>query len=317
MLHPFRMSACPWLLLLYSLPKQGGSARVGIWRKMKKSGALPFKASAYLLPNRPELFERFQWLAQQVQDAGGEATLAFVSKLEGISHDEMVRQFNEARTAAYAELIPPLNDLIVRQRKSVDDSLLPELEKMRRKFEELRSLDFFDCPRAHDVAMLIERAAAPPAGKRRGKPAPVLLTRRYAGKTWLTRPQPAIDRVGSAWLIRKFIDPKASFVFAKDPTAFPGAIPYDMTGVEFTHHGDDCTFETLLKRFDLKDKALRRMGEMIHDADLEDGKFQTSEAIGLDRVFKGWAKLGLTDDEIFTRGMPCFDALHAYLKIKS
>ena len=107
-LHMLQMPVCPWLLLLYSLPKQGGSARVGIWRKMKKSGALPFKASAYLLPNRPELFERFQWLAQQVQDAGGEATVALVSELEGISHDEMVRQFNEARAAAYAELIPPL-----------------------------------------------------------------------------------------------------------------------------------------------------------------------------------------------------------------
>ena len=311
------MSGCPWLLLLYSLPKLGGSARVGIWRKMKKSGALPFKASAYLLPNRPELFERFQWLAQQVQDAGGDATVVFVSELEGISHDEMVRQFNEARSVGYGELIAPLNELIARQRKKQDDSLMPELEKLRRQFEELRSLDFFDCPRGHDVAMLIERAASLPEKKQRGKTLPVLSTRRYVGKTWLTRPQPAIDRVGSAWLIRNFIDPKASFVFAKDPAEFSNAIPYDMTGVEFTHHGEDCTFETLLKRFDLKDRALKKLGEMIHDADLEDGKFQRIEAIGLDRIFKGWAKLGLADEEIFTRGFPCFDALHAFLKIKS
>ncbi len=311
------MTECPWLLLLYSLPKQGGSARVGIWRKMKKSGALPFKASAYLLPNRPELFERFQWLAQQVQDAGGEATVAFVSELEGISHAEMVRQFNESRVAGYTELIAPLNDLIVRQRKKTDDSLMPELEKLRRRFEELRGLDFFDCPRGDDVAMLIERVATLPEKKRWGKALPVLSTRPYMGKTWLTRPQPAIDRVGSAWLIRKFIDPKATFDFAKNPAAIPAAIPYDMTGVEFTHHGEDCTFETLLKRFDLKDKTLKKLGEMIHDADLEDGKFQTVEAIGLDRVFKGWAKLGLADDEILNRGFPCFDALHAFLKNKS
>lgn len=311
------MKESPWLLLLYSLPKQGGSARVGIWRKLKKSGALPFKASAYLLPNRPELFERFQWLAQQVQDAGGEATVAFVSELEGISHDEMVRQFNESRTTGYAELIPPLNELIARQRKKADESLMPELEKLRRQFEDLQSLDFFDCPRAHDVAILIERAATLPEKRLRGKVLPVLSPRRFSGKTWLTRPQPAIDRVGSAWLIRNFIDPKASFVFAKDPAAFPAAIPYDVTGVEFTHHGEDCTFETLLKRFDLKDKALKKLGEMIHDADLEDGKFQTIEAIGLDRVFKGWAKLGVPDDEILNRGFPCFDALHAFLKIKS
>jgi hypothetical protein len=180
----------------------------------------------------------------------------------------------------------------------------------------LRSLYFFDCPRAHDVARLIERATKLPEKKRKGKVLAVLSTRRYAGKTWLTRPHPAIDRVGSAWLIRNFIDPKASFVFAKDPTDFPGAIPYDMTGGEFTHHGEDCTFETLLKRFDLKDKGLKKLGQMIHDADLEDGKFQTVEAFGLDRVFKGWAKLGLNDDDILARGMPCFDALHAYLKTK-
>jgi hypothetical protein len=84
--------------------------------------------------------------------------------------------------------------------------------------------------------------------------------------------------------------------------------------VEFTHHGDDCTFETLLKRFDLKDRTLRKLAGMIHDADLEDGKFQTVEAFGLDRVFKGWARLGVSDDEILARGLPCFDALYQYLK---
>lgn len=303
-------------MLLYSLPSQRGSARVGIWRKLRKSGALPFKSSAYLLPNRPELFERFQWLAQQIHDAGGDANVILVSELEGLTRDDVVRQFNEARAAGYAELITPLNDWIARQRKTPDDSLLPELEKLRRQFEELRAIDFFDCPRAHDVVMLLERAASLPETRKRGKTQPLLTAKRFSSRMWLTRPQPAIDRVGSAWLIRHFIDSKAKFVFGKDPSAFPGAVAYDMTGVEFSHHGEDCTFETLLKRFGLKDKALRRIGEMIHDADLEDGKYQTTEAFGLDRVFKGWARLGLTDDEILTRGFLCFDALHAFLKSK-
>lgn len=310
------MNEAPWLMLLYCLPAGRGSARVGIWRKLKKSGALPFKASSYLLPNRPELFERFQWLAQQVQDAGGEATLAFVAELEGVSKEAMMRQFNDTRAAEYSELVTPLNTLIAGLRKRADDSLLPELEKLRRQFEEIRRLDFFECPRGNDVAMLFARASEVPAKSPKGKKTSVLSTRRFSGKTWLTRPQPEIDRVGSAWLIRHFIDAKATFVFSSDVAEYPGAIPYDMTGVEFTHHGEDCTFETLLKRFDLKDKALRKLGEMIHDADLEDGKFQTVEAFGLDRVFKGWAKLGLTDDEILARGFPCFDALHAFLSNK-
>ncbi len=308
------MSDIPWLLLLFSLPAGSGTARVGVWRKLKKSGALPFKTSAYLLPNRPELVERFQWLAQQVKDAGGEATLAFVIELEGVSREGMVRQFDEARAADYAELSAALNDLISRHKKKPDETLLPELEKIRRRFDEVRQVDFFGCPAGENVAMLIERAAALPESRKRGKASAVLSVKRFAGKTWLTRPQPAIDRVGSAWLILRFIDAKARFVFAADPAAHPGAIPYDMTGVEFTHHGDDCTFETLLKRFDLKDRTLKKLASMIHDADLEDGKFQTVEAFGLDRVFKGWARLGVPDDEILARGLPCFDALYQYLK---
>lgn len=310
------MTDSPWILLLYSLPTGRGTARVGVWRKLKKSGALPFRTSAYLLPNRPDLLERFQWLAQQVIDGGGEATLVFVSELEGVSHDGMVRQFNEARAAEYGELSAALNELISRNRRKPGETFASELEKLRRQFEEVRRLDFFDSAKGHDVAMLIERAAALPEKKGGREKTKTLSPRRFTGKTWLTRPQPAIDRVGSAWLIRRFIDPEASFIFASDPAAHPDSIPYDMMGVEFTHHGDDCTFETLLKRFGLKDATLRKLGEMIHDADLEDGKFQTIEAFGLDRVFKGWAKLGLPDDEILTRGFPCFDALHAFLKSK-
>jgi hypothetical protein len=308
------MPDTPWILLLYSLPTGRGTARVGVWRKLKRSGALPFKTSAYLLPNRPHLLERFQWLAQQVIEGGGEATLVFVSELEGVSREGMIHQFNDARAAEYDALSAALNGLIKRQQKKPDETLLPEVEKLRRQFVEVRRLDFFDSPKGHDVEMLIERAAALPEKKGRGKPSQALSLRRFSGKTWLTRPQPAIDRVGSAWLIRNFIDPQATFVFANDPAEHPGAIRYDMMGVEFTHHGDDCTFETLLKRFGLAEPALRRLGEMIHDADLEDGKFQTAEAIGLDRVFKGWARAGLSDDEIFTRGFPCIEGLYTYLK---
>jgi hypothetical protein len=311
------MSEASWILLLFSLPAGSGTARVGIWRKLKKSGALPLKTSAYLMPNRPELAERFQWLGQQVKDAGGDATLVFASELEGMTHDEIVRQFHEARATDYAGLSSTLNSLIASQRKKTDETLAPELEKIRRQFEEIRRIDFFECPAGDDVAMLIERAASLPDRRSRGKQVGVLNLKRYSGKTWLTRPRPAIDRVGSAWLIRHHIDPKSRFVFANKPEDYPDAIPYDMTGVEFTHHGDDCTFENLLTRFGIKDKILRRIGEMIHDADLEDAKFQTIEAFGMDRVFKGWARLGVADEEIFQRGFPCFDALYAFLKSKS
>lgn len=307
------MAEAPWILLLFTLPTGRGSARVGVWRKLKRAGALAFKTSAYLLPNRPDLLERFQWIAQEVIDAGGEATVLLVSELDGVTHQEIVRQFIEARAEDYVALSAALKELIRRHRKKPGESLLPELEKLRRQFEELRRLDFFDSPKGHAVGLLIERAAALPEERTSRTGAKVLPRARFLGKIWLTRPKPAIDRVGSAWLIRKFIDPQASFVFASDPATCPDAIPYDMMGAEFTHHGEDCTFETLLKRFGLTEPALRKMGEMVHDADLEDGKFQTTEATGLDRVFKGWAALGLADEEIFERGFACFDALYATL----
>ena len=126
---------------------------------------------------------------------------------------------------------------------------------------------------------------------------------------WITRPRPEIDRVGSAWLIRKFIDAAAKFVFANSPSETPEAIPYDMFEVEFS-----CTFETLIERFGIRDRAVRRIAELIHDADLEDDKFHRLEGFGVEQIFKGLAKLGLKDDEILSRGFECFDALHAQFK---
>jgi hypothetical protein len=316
MIDVYAMNGTPWLLLLYSLPAKSGSARVNIWRKVKKTGALPFKSSSYLLPNRPELLERFQWLAQQIQESGGEATVAQVAALEGVPTAKVALQFNDARGAEYQEVIAALKERLTPRRGGRDEGPQAELDKWMRRFEEIRGVDYFDCPVAKQAASWIKRAMDPSREKTGKALRPVLSPRQFNGKTWLTRPRPAIDRVGSAWLIHRHIDPEARFVFAHRPEECPGAIPFDMTGVEFTHHGEDCTFENLLRRFGLKDKTLSRIGEMIHDADLEDGRFQTVEAIGLCRVFTGWARLGVTDEEILQRGMPCFDALYADLQAK-
>ncbi len=307
-------SASPrgWLLLLYSLPAKKASGRVNLWRKLKKTGAYALKTSAYVLPDEPAHLERFQWLVQQVRDEGGEATLARVTNIEGVSDDDLARLFNEARAQDYAALNKPLKDFIAAHRKKPGEGFADALEKLRRQFQELRAIDYFDCPAAHDVEMLLQRASR--LAEPRTRTPATLDVKSYQRRVWLTRPRPEIDRVGSAWFIRKFIDPRATFVFALKRGAHPDAIPYDMMDVEFTHHGDDCTFETLLKRFAIADPAARRIGEMIHDADLEDGKFQRPECSGLDLLFKGWARLGLSDAEILRRGVDCFDAIHASLR---
>jgi hypothetical protein len=301
-----------WILLLYGLPTKKSAARVNLWRQLKKCGALPLKTSAYLLPDKAEHHERLQWLAKQVRDGGGEATIIHVTEIEGLASDDIVRQFNEARAVDYAALLPALTELIARNRKRADESFTADLEKLTRQFEEIRKIDFFDCSRAQDAQMLLKRAAGLRGGK--SKNAPPLAAKKFTGKIWLTRPRPEIDRVGSAWLIQNFIDPKARFIFSTDAAKHSDAIPYDMFEVEFSHHGDDCTFETLVKRFGITDKAVLKIAEMVHDTDLEDGKFQTTECVGIDQVLKGWARSGLSDEELLKRGGECFDALYQQLK---
>ena len=301
-----------WLLLLYSLSAKKSSVRVSLWRKLKKNGALALKTSAYVLPDETGHYEKFQWLAKQVRDSGGEATLIKVTEIEGLKGEEIVGQFQAQVAHEYDELIPELTRFVQANRKQRAETFDAELEKLTLRFEEVRKIDFFKCPRAQDVQMLIRRAES--LRKPKGKALPELQPRKFQGRTWLTRPRPEIDRVGSAWLIRRFIDPKAKFAFASSPEDHPNAIPYDMFEVEFTHHGDHCTFETLLERFAIEDKHLTAIAEMIHDADLEDDKFHRPEAVGIDRVLKGWAKRGLSDTELLSKGFDLFDALYASLR---
>lgn len=304
------MHSTSWVLLLYELPAAKSSKRVNLWRRLKKFGALALKTSAYLLPDTPTHFERFQWLAQQIRDDGGDATLIRVSEIENLSSEAVTALFNEARAADYEKVVSTLTGLLKRKRR--DETFAAELDRARSRLFEIKEIDFFNAPRGHDAETVLRRIETQNGIAKQS--APRLSAKAYRGKTWLTRPRPEIDRVGSAWLIQKFIDAEAKFVFARSARKHPSAIPFDMLDVEFTHHGEDCTFETLLKRFAIEDKAARIIGEMVHDTDLEDDKFRRIDCIGLESVFKGWAKLGLTDQEILDKGFDCFDGLHANLR---
>jgi hypothetical protein len=304
------MKATSWLLLLFSLPTSCNTERVAVWRRLKKMGAVQIKTSTYLLPDEPAQYEQFQWLAKQIRDYGGDSTLVRAQEIEGLTKEKVVSLFNAVRDKEYADLRKALQGFISRRRKRNAESNAVEFERLIKQFRELRQIDFFDSPRGHEVAMLLRRAEGP----KRSAKLQTLDPRQYRGKTWLTRPRPEVDRVGSAWLISKFIDSKPKFVFAPTVHGIPGAIPFDMLAAEFSHHGNCCTFETLLKRFAISDKALTKIGEMIHDADLDDARFQRVECVGIDRVLKGWAKEAVPDDEILRRGFECFDALYAFLQ---
>jgi len=182
------------------------------------------------------------------------------------------------------------------------------------RFQDIQAIDYFQCSRGEDVQRLIQKADALESPAKKSELSKRLQTTDYRGKVWLTRTRPEIDRVGSAWLIRRFIDPEAKFIFGDAPAAHSKAIPYDMLDVEFSHHGDFCTFETLIDRFGIRDRAVQRLAEFIHDADLEDDKFHRVEGFGVERIFKGWAKKGLTDQEILSKGFECFEGLYAEFK---
>ncbi len=303
-----------WMLLLHRLPAGRGTERTTLWRKLKKIGALPLEAGGHLLPDRPELRERLGWMAEQVRQAGGEAALVNTDRIEGLPRERLVTLFQQARAEDYAELTGELRALRAKT-GSTDGRLDASVERCRARLGEIKAVDYFPSPAAAVARTLLEEVQARLRGVADPMAAPVRLDAAdYRGRTWLTRPRPEIDRVGSAWLIRRCVDAQARFVFSPDPASHPEAIPFDLAGVEFSHHGDDCSFETLVRRFGMADPALHRLAEMVHDADLEDNKFARPEALGLDRALKGWALLGAPDEELLRRGTEAFDALHAWLE---
>ena len=298
-----------WLLLLVRLPATHTAERVAIWRKLKKSGAIQIQTSTYVLPDEPARYETFQWLTQHIRHAGGDATLVRAREIEGLPNKRLIELFNSARAKEYALLQQVIRSLADRRRRP--SAFENKLDRFRKQFREINQTDFFNCPKAQDVEMLLRKLE----GDQRGEVISTKVNaREYRGRTWLTRPRPEIDRVGSAWLIRKFVDPRAKFIFAKTISAKARTVSFDMLDADFSHRGDDCTFETLLKSFEIRDKSARQIGEMIHDADLDDQKFERNECIGIDRVLKGWAREGISDQEILRRGFDCFDALYAFLQ---
>ena len=305
-----------WLFLLFNLPAKQSSDRVRFWRRLKKFGTIQLKSSTYVLPDEPVHYERFQWLAKEIIDTGGEATLVRVKDIEGMPYTAVAALFNDARSRDYDELVEPLNLLIkdTKTRKKSPESFANQLQKLRQRFQEIRDLDYFESSRGEDLQRLFEKAESIGLPIKRPETKDRLRTENYRNKLWITRPRPEIDRVGSAWLIRMFIDSDAKFVFANTPSETPEAIPYDMFEVEFSHHGDCCTFETFIERFGIRDRAVHRLAEFIHDADLEDDKFHRLEGFGVEQIFKGFAKQGLSDHEILSKGFECFDALYAQFK---
>ncbi|MBI3671018.1 MAG: chromate resistance protein [Acidobacteria bacterium] len=304
-----KQSVAPWLLLSFSLPTSRASQRVEVWRKLQRFGAVTLGNSGYLLPNDPINRERFEWLATVIRNYRGEASVVEVQSIDNLSTGQLVRRFAEARARDYQALIRDLRNKVISvppQKRST------RLSRIRQRFQEIVAIDFFQSPLRGRVEELLERAAST------GSPATItaefekVSRRDFQGKLWVTRLRPGVDRVSSAWLIRRFIDPKARFAFADEGGVPPGAVPFDMFQGRggFAHRGEDCTFETLQKCFRIGNRKVSVLAQIVHDADLCDEKFGRREGFGIDEVLNGWDRQGLADREILERGLQMVEGLY-------
>ena len=301
--------SCPWLLFVFSLPTKSASQRVEIWRKLQRYGMLALPSSGHVLPNTPANQEHMEWLAAAVRTYRGQASVAQVLAFDDLPKERLIHLFQEARSRDYQKLLHETKKILA---SSSSRNHPAALNRIRRRLQELQEIDFFENPMRNKVENLLARADSGKAAAGRNTKRK---TAEFHNRVWMTRPRPGIDRVSSAWLIRHFIDSKARFTFSPDPNARPDAIPFDtFCSHGFGHRGEDCTFETLCKDFSIRDAKVRRIAQMIHDADLDDEKYGRTEALGLDKVLKGWAKQDLPDDELLQRGMDLIAGLYESLR---
>jgi hypothetical protein len=297
--------ATEWLLLTFTLPTKRASQRVEIWRKLQRYGTVPLGNSGYLLPSSASNEERFQWLAATIRKYGGDASVVCVESIDNLSTPQLKGRFSEARAREYQELIQEIHAL---SGGSAERKSTARLRRLRNRFQEIVEVDFFDSPMQERVRELLERASSLRAAT--GATAKIK-PKEYKSRIWVTRPRPGVDRCASAWLIRRFIDPKARFAFAPEDQVPPRAVPFDMFHERgFGHRGADCTFETLEKEFRIRDPRVTVIGQMIHDADLLDDRFGRKEGYGVDEILKGWARQGLADDKLLERGMELIEGLY-------
>lgn len=319
---PVPRPATSWLLLIHQLPPTPAYVRVKVSRRLQRIGAVAIKNSVYVLPHRPDTREDFEWVAREIRESGGEAVIADAALIEGLSDAGVREVFAAARDEEYAAVLADARALAraVAGRKAAGPArrraLERELARLKHRFDLNAALDFFGAPKREAAASLLGDLARRLTQRRDTAPRHRLdAVAEWRGRTWVTRHHVHVDRIASAWLIRRFVDPDAQFRFV-DPKQYKfrkGELRFDMFEGEFTHVGDACTFEVLARRFVPDDDALRRLGEIVHDVDCKDGKFQRDEAPGLSRLIAGIAAAHAQDDNRLVRGAALFDDLYAAL----
>jgi hypothetical protein len=301
-----------WLLLTHQLPTRPSNARVKTWRRLREIGAVPTRTSVYILPNTEQRRADFSWLRREIVAHGGEAIVFAAEPRDPRESGRLVATFRHAREADYRALSVQARRLTrTRHRRRLagrSPARDRAIRSLRDRFNAITRIDFFHARGRDSVNAVIgalERATtartSPQVDDANGHSATEFQNRR-----WVTRPRPSIDRISSAWLIRRFIDPFATFSFTLEPE--PEDVPFDMPGIGFTHQGGMCTFETLVAEFHLQDPVVIRISRIVHDLDLKDARFGIPETGAVGHVIDGLRGLYADDRALLEQGISFFDA---------
>lgn len=312
-----------WLLLIYQLPLQPAYLRVKIGRRLAKVGAVALRNGVYVLPESDAALEDFQWIVREIGEDGGEAGISSARFVGGMSDDDMRGRFRHARGADYLEIAEAARGVMDSLPSGGEEALQGarrELSRLQRRLEEVAKLDFFRASTGNDAETALMALRGRIDGERTMESRGAIDDRgqaeRYRGRTWVTRQGIEVDRMASAWLIRRWIDPDARFKFVSAQGYRPAReeLRFDMFEAEFTHEGDACTFEVLLRRLGPQDRALVAIGEMVHDVDLKDGKYGRPETQGLEALLAGIVAAHADDDARLARAAALLDDLYASLR---
>ncbi len=311
-----------WLLFIHQIPSHPSNLRVTTWRRLQQIGAIPLKQAVYALPDTPDAREDFEWLKTEVKAAGGDASVFAADHVDAWADDALIEEFRRARQDLYGELSQDVEQALKRaaSTRRPKGTRAPALRRLLDIFRErlvaAEKIDFFGSAGRDRVLTLLRELEDRIGGTGR-QPAPhgpgdhSGRNASFQGRVWITRPRPGVDRMASAWLIRLFIDRQAQFGFAADRESVPDqGVPFDMFGVEFSHQGDACTFETLCSVFGIAGPALSRIAAIVHDLDLKDGRFGAPECSTVGAMIEGLQLACQNDEALLEQGMTLFDSLY-------
>ena len=311
-----------WLLLIHQLPPKPDYFRVKIWRRLRKVGAVAIKQSVYVLPESETTREDLSWIVKEIDEGGGTASLCRAVFIEGLSDKQIKALFQAARDEDYRGIIQesqPLHVALKAGELAREDvfKTRAKLSRLQHRFEEVGEIDFFQAP-GRKTAREALRTNESMLKRILGSPLVSPANIQGQGHTWVTRMGVYIDRIACVWLIRRFIDRDARFKFVTADGYRPrsGEYRFDMFEAEFSHEGDKCTFEVLASRFSLMSPAVSAVGEIIHDIDLKDKKFDRPEASGVQALFSGLVTAHAGDDARIERGTSILDELYVYFETR-